>query len=232
MRVFVFDGAQGAAQALANQVREAVPRGGVLGIATGRSPLAVYQELEGFAIGMGMSGFALDEYVGVGSDSPSSFASYVRSKIEGPLGFAPSAIRVPNGLATNPNDEAAQFERELAQTRVNLQILGVGRNGHVAFNEPGSPPDSLTRVVQLSEETRSDNREDFGGPVPELAISQGIGTIMRSEQICLIATGKAKAFAISKLLQGEPDLSFPVTHLAAHPRLTLYIDRLAYSLSE
>lgn len=232
MRVFVFDTPLEAAKAMADQIREGTPKLGVLGVATGKSPLAVYKYLNGFAKDLELTGFALDEYVGVGAGQTNSFAHYVSTKIEEPLGFRRGAIRVPNGLAVDPEVEAEEFEAAIADTHVSIQILGVGRNGHIGFNEPGSPADSLTRVVTLSEETRSDNRDDFGGPVPATAITQGVATIMRAEQICLIATGESKAVAIAKLLSGDAESRFPVSILTGHPGLTVYLDQKAFSLSE
>lgn len=111
---------------------------------------------------------------------------------------------------------------------MSICVLGVGSNGHIAFNEPGSDQQSLTHVATLSESTRHDNAALFeGGSVPTHALTVGIATIMASEQIPLLACGAAKAKAIEKLVAGEPDPAFPVSYLVSHPRLTVIVDEEA-----
>lgn len=195
----------------------------VLGVATGNTMIPLYQALSKYSPLAISRGFALDEYIGLESDDVRSFAHYVRHSIEMPLGLRPGTILVP-GVTGDLVIAAADFEAEIIKTPIDIQILGVGRNGHIGFNEPGSDPGSKTRVVTLDRNTRIDNGADFSGLAPEQAITQGIGTISAARAIYLVATGANKAQAIGKLLHCEIDDLFPVTQLSNHPDLRVFID--------
>lgn len=229
MKLEILDTAQEACSAAADYISENFPKHGVLGVATGDTQVPLYQELAKRPPLSVKKAFALDEYVGLSQDDPRSFYSYLVKLVQEPLGFAAGTIRVPLGIAVDLEKEATAFESEILKEPVDLQILGVGTNGHIAFNEPGSDPSSKTRVVKLSQETRIANRADFGDFAPEAAISQGIATILRAKKLVLIATGEAKAHALSMLLAGVENPEYPVTYLASHPGLAVFADKAAAS---
>lgn len=211
------------ATAVATEIAQRANPELVLGVATGNTMLPIYQALAKFAPLEISAGFSLDEYVSLAPTDSRSFGFYVTEEIEKPLGLAPGTIRYPIGN-TDPELEAKSFEEEIRANPIDLQILGVGRNGHIAFNEPGSDIDSVTRVVELDEQTRIDNGEDFDGLAPTHAITQGISTILRAKTILLIATGATKREPIAKLLAGEIDPEFPVTYLSQHQNLLVFVD--------
>lgn len=205
----------------------------VLGVATGATPLPVYRELARRAPAHALLELvALDEYVGVSASDPRSFGAYVARHIAAPLGVPPERVHVPDGAAPDPHTEATAFEKVIDRIGpVDLQILGVGTNGHVGFNEPGSTPSSTTRVVELTEHTRRDNAPSFAGAeVPAKAITQGVSTILRARTLIVVATGRRKAAAVAALARGLVVDDLPVTFLAQHADLTLVADAAAGSL--
>jgi glucosamine-6-phosphate deaminase len=216
----------------ARYIQGSIGQNSVIGVATGRTPLALYQALAELGDISVVGGFALDEYLGVGEEQPGSFASYVRENVEPALRLSPGLIRVPNGLAKDPQAEADEFEAEILKSPIDLQILGVGANGHLAFNEPGSSATSLTRVVELSEQTRQDNQPDFPGEIPKKAITQGIGTISRAGKLCLLASGEKKVEALRRLLMEEEDESWPVTLISKHADLMVFTDEKTLGLTQ
>lgn len=231
MQLEIFDSEAEMVSAAVFEIRSRVKDGGSMGFATGRTPLAIYAELaeSGWCPEL-LSAFALDEYVGECGDSPNSFAHYVRTKIEKPLGLPRGFVRVPNGCAENLEQECMEFESAVTAADLDLQILGVGTNGHIAFNEPGSSWDSITRVVDLTEQTRADNSEDFDGVCPPRAITQGISTIMRAKHLLLIARGPSKRQALKHLIEGQVNDQIPVTHLLSHGSLKVLADKQAAAL--
>lgn len=237
MRIAVFDDRSQLAAAAADIVHAGLPEfvGRALGVATGSTPLAVYAELgrraaEGTLDAAGLSLIALDEYLGVGPADPGSYQAYVTTRIAGPLGVSAERVAVLNGLA-DPQAECRDFEARIARMGgVGIQIVGIGANGHLAFNEPGTPFDSRTHVVRLSEQTRQDNQAAFGqAPVPQYALTQGIGTVLEARRIVLLATGEEKADAVARALTGEPDVSCPASALQRHPDVVVLLDRAAAS---
>jgi glucosamine-6-phosphate deaminase len=206
----------------------------VLGVATGSSPSAVYRALaaaESEAI-RGLEVFALDEYVGLPYSRNESYHAVVESEIRAPLGLAPAKVHVPGGMAADLDEAADAYERELRDAGgVGLQIVGIGSNGHIAFNEPGSSFDSRTRVVTLNEQTRADNARFFAdaNEVPATALTQGIGTIMEAREIVLIANGVKKAEAIARAIEGQVDPQVPASVLQNHGNVTIALDEVAAS---
>jgi len=200
-------------------VAEAVSAGTVrvLGVATGSSPLALYADL-----------VALDEYVGLDADDPRSYTAYVREAIAGPLGVPDDRVLVPSGRTP---EDALAFDGAIARLGgVDLQIVGIGRNGHIGFNEPGSDPGSSTRVVELAESTRRDNAAPFGGDprdVPSHAITQGLGTILAARRIVLVASGASKAAALVAALTGPVTTDVPASFLQLHADVTVVADPAA-----
>lgn len=208
-----------------------------LGVATGSSPLAVYRELaRRHAAGLSFAraqAFMLDEYVGLDEHHPERYFNVITRDFSSHLDFAPDAVHGPNGLAADVEVEARDYDQSLAAAGgVDLQILGVGSNGHIAFNEPGSELDSRTRSIALTEQTRTDNARFFDGDisaVPKLALTQGLGTIMEARQIVLIALGEGKAEAVRSLVDSEVSPQWPISILQQHPDVTVYLDAGAAS---
>ena len=208
----------------------------VIGLATGSSPLPLYRAwAEGVkAEGLDVSrvrGFALDEYAGIPADHPESYHSVIAQEVTTPVGLTPNLVRVPAPSATA--EDAAEYDRAIVEAGgIDLQILGIGRNGHLGFNEPGSPFDSRTRRVQLMPETIRDNARFFSGAeaVPTEAITQGLGTIMEARTLVVVATGEAKADAVAEALTGEISERSPASVLRQHHQVIWCLDRAAASL--
>ena len=170
----------------------------MIGLATGSSPLAIYAELaaqvrDGSLDPSRMRGFALDEYVGIPEDHPESYASVLRREVVEPLGLDPSQVVVPDGRATDLEAACAAYEAAIREAGgVDLQILGIGANGHIGFNEPTSSFASRTRLKTLAPQTRADNARFFDEPdeVPTHCLTQGLGTIMEARELLLVAQGE------------------------------------------
>lgn len=204
----------------------------VLGVATGGTPqllyrdLAVLAERHGLRRG-GVEVFALDEYVGLPSDAPQSYATVVRQEVTEPLQLDPRRVHVPDGSAHDAAAEAMRYDTAMQNAGgVRLQILGIGSNGHIGFNEPGSPFDSRTRVIDLDESTRRANARFFDrfDDVPTQAITQGIATILGAEELVLLAFGEAKAAAVAAMLEQPPTTATPASALQGHPNVTILLD--------
>jgi len=209
----------------------------VLGLATGSSPQPVYSELASSIRNQHIDvshvrGFALDEYVGLSPDHPASYHSTIHREVVVPLGLDPDLVLVPRGNITEVSHAGEDFEERLSQSGgVDIQLLGVGSNGHVGFNEPGSSLASLTRVKTLAEQTRRDNARFFDSPeeVPTHCVTQGIGTILRAKRIILLAFGASKAQALSRAVEGPITSSCPASAIQLHPRVTVLADLEAAS---
>lgn len=201
-------------------------RNPVLGLATGSSPVPIYRALAGREDFSGVRGFALDEYVGLGSNDPQSYLSVIHREIVGPLGMDPSLVLVPDGLTLDASAEADRYETAIRDAGgVDVQILGLGSNGHLAFNEPPSSFTSGTREVALSDSTRHDNARFFPhfDDVPTHAITQGLATIMSARVLVLVASGVRKAGAVARALQGPATEDFPASILQEHPHVTVIL---------
>ena len=203
----------------------------VLGVATGSSPVSTYRALaEARREGADFSQVrcvALDEYVGIPEADPRSYHAFVRREIAGPLGVPSDHLLVLDGNAPDPAAACGAFEEVLrAWGGVGLQLLGIGRNGHVGFNEPGSALDSRTRLSALSETTRADNARFFPRPddVPAYCLTQGVGTIAEARTIVLVASGPRKAAAVAAAVEGPVTEACPASFLQRHPDATLILD--------
>lgn len=208
----------------------------VLGLATGDSPLGAYTALarrvaRGELDLSGASGFALDEYVGLAPSDPRSYRSVIDRTVTTPLGMRAAAVHVPDGSADDLAAAADAYERAIAETGVDIQVLGIGSNGHIGFNEPGSPFATRTRVVALSRRTLLDNARFFASPddVPTHALTQGIGTIMRAKRIVLLALGERKADAVQAAVEGPVTVDCPASVLQTHPDAVVIADEAAAS---
>ena len=212
-----------------------------LGLATGRTMEPVYRALVNALAGWSAPArarllaswrsFNLDEYVGLGPAHPGSFAAYMGQHLVGPLGLDPARVCLPDGLAADPAAEARRYGRALAEAGgIGLQLLGLGLNGHVGFNEPPCGPATGTRVVDLCPTTRQQNAAAFGGDpaaVPAQAITLGLAEIRAASRIVLVVTGAAKAPVLTRLLQEPPSPALPASWLQGHPAVTLVADRAA-----
>lgn len=207
----------------------------VLGLATGSTPLPVYEALRARLNGVDVSqvrGFALDEYVGLDPAHIESYRSVITREVVEPLGLDPQRIHVPNGAEATIQHAGADYEAAIAAAGgVDLQILGIGTDGHIGFNEPGSSFASRTRVKTLTEQTREDNARFFDSidDVPRHCITQGLGTILDARELLLVAQGEGKADAVAAMIEGPVASICPASALQLHARATVIIDRAAAS---
>lgn len=210
----------------------------VLGLATGSSPLHIYDELaaryEAGEVSFAQAkGFSLDEYVGLPAEHPETYHNVIRKDFVHRVDFDDSAVRGPDGLATDIPAFCAEYEAAMAAAGgVDLQILGIGTDGHIGFNEPGSSLASRTRIKTLTKQTRVDNARFFDNDisqVPTHCITQGLGTIMSARQIVLVASGAHKAEAVHQMAEGAVSAMWPGTILQHHPHVTVLLDEAAAS---
>lgn len=239
----VADAAAGAmvvADVFARTLDEAGESGAVLGLATGSSPVPAYAELirrhreEGLSFAEARA-FLLDEYIGLPTGHEQSYHRFIRENFTAHIDIDDSAVISPDGAAADPVAEAASYDRRIREAGgVDLQILGIGSNGHIAFNEPGSSLASRTRVVGLARSTIEDNSRyfDSADDVPVRALSQGLGTILAARRIVLTATGAGKAAAVAQLAEGAISARWPATALQMHPDVTVVVDEAAASQLE
>ena len=208
----------------------------VLGVATGSTPLAVYAELaatRGDRDLSGLTAFALDEYVGLGPEHPQSYRQTLMREFAAPLGLDPRQVVVPDGDPHGLADAGAAFEAAIVEAGgVGLQLLGIGTDGHVGFNEPGSSLASRTRVKTLTEATRRDNARFFDtvDEVPIHCVTQGLGTIREARHLILLAFGAGKADAVAAAVEGPVSASTPGSIIQLHPHVTVVLDAAAAGL--
>lgn len=175
--------------------------------------------------------YNLDEYVGLPPEHPHSFRAYMWRNLYSHVDANPNSVQVPNGMARDREAECRRYEDAMrSDGGIDLCVLGVGKNGHIGFNEPGSPVDSRTRVVRLGSSTREANAETFGDDeVPELAITVGIRTILKARRVLLLASGQDKARIVEKALEGPVDEAVPASFLRLHHNVTMFLDLEAAS---
>ncbi|HSL58735.1 MAG TPA: glucosamine-6-phosphate deaminase [Acidimicrobiales bacterium] len=234
MRVVVTDHADEADRALADELAAALASAPApaIGVATGATPRGGYRELvrrhrAGGLVAGSPSLWLVDEYVGLAPDDPRTYRAEVHRELADPLGIA--RVHGPDAWATDAVAACDRFEAEVVAAGVDLQVLGIGRNGHIGFNEPGTRFDSTTRRVRLSPTTRADNARHFQRPddVPHLGITQGIGTLLRARRVVLVATGTAKADALAAAVDGPVSERCPASALRRHPDVLVLCDRAA-----
>ena len=207
----------------------------VLGLATGSTPLPVYEALRSRLEGVDVSrvrGFALDEYVGIDPAHPESYRSVITREVVEPLGLDPALVRTPDGSALGIEHHGEEYEAAILDAGgIDLQILGIGTDGHIGFNEPGSSFASQTRVKTLTEQTRRDNARFFDSidDVPMHCITQGLGTILRARHLVLLAFGEGKAAAVAGAVEGPLSASLPGSAIQLHARATVVVDEAAAS---
>lgn len=205
----------------------------VLGLATGSTPLPVYRALASRRDEMDLSSvsaFALDEYVGLPVTHAESYRSVITREVVEPLGLKPSRVHVPNGALETIEHAGDDYEAAIEEAGgIDLQILGIGTDGHIGFNEPGSSFASRTRVKTLTAQTRRDNARFFASEdeVPMHCITQGLGTIQNARHLVLLAFGAGKARAIAGAVEGPVTASLPGSALQLHRRATVIVDEEA-----
>jgi glucosamine-6-phosphate deaminase len=237
MKIIIKDTAAEAAGAVADIVLRQIGEkpDSVLGLPTGGTPLAVYARLrDEYRNGRGcyrsLTTFNLDEYVGLSSDDPASYACYMRENLFAHVNIDLNRTHIPHGLAVDAAEEANRYEALIsAYGGIDLMLLGLGRNAHIGFNEPGSLHASRTRGVALTASTLKANAPYFppGVTPPSHAITMGIGTILESRKIVVLATGAEKAEAIAASVNGPPSTAVPGSALIRHADTIIVVDRAA-----
>lgn len=209
----------------------------ILGLATGSTPVGLYKRMIDEHQETGRSykdviTFNLDEYYGLPKDHEQSYWTFMHKNLFNYLDCPEDHIHVPSGEGENPEENAKEYEDELKKYTVDIQVLGIGSDGHIAFNEPGTPFTAETHVADLAEQTIEDNARFFYGDkskVPTKAVTMGLASIMRSKKILLIATGANKSDAVYGMLKGEKTTDCPASILQDHPDVTVIMDETAAS---
>lgn len=232
MKVIVAENASELGKQAFKLLAEAVAGGAkTLGLATGSSPVELYQEIVASDLDFtDMTSINLDEYVGLAPDNVQSYHYFMQEHL---FKFKPfKASYVPDGLAKDVQAECDRYNQLIKDNPIDLQVLGIGQNGHIAFNEPGTPFDSVTHEVALTESTIQANSRFFDSidEVPKSAICMGISNIMTAKEILLIAKGKNKAQAVKDMLEGPITEAVPASVLQKHPHVTVVLDQNAASL--
>jgi glucosamine-6-phosphate deaminase len=207
----------------------------VLGLATGSSPLAVYRDLArrhaaGEVSFAAARAFLLDEYVGLAPDHPRSYRRFIAEELERHVDFRSDAIRGPDAVSADVPAACAAYEAAIAEAGgVDLQLLGIGTDGHIGFNEPGSSLASRTRIKTLTDRTRQDNARFFPSldAVPRHVVTQGVGTILEARHLVLLASGAAKAEAVARAVEGPVTAMVPASALQLHPHVSVVVDEPA-----
>jgi len=224
-----------AARKIAAQVR-AKPDS-VLGLATGGSPVAVYRELirmhqqEGLDFSR-VTTFNLDEYLGLGPEHPASYFNFMWTNLFQHINVRPERVHLPDGLAQNVPASCLAYESAIREAGgIDLQLLGIGSDGHIAFNEPASSLSSRTRIKTLTERTRRDNASFFaeGEEVPQHVITMGVGTIMEAREVVLLGFGKGKADAMAAAIEGAVTQMVPASALQFHEKACFLLDEASAS---
>ena len=208
-----------------------------LGLATGSSPIGLYQNLIKMFQNKEISfkeikTYNLDEYCGLPKSHPESYYSFMYRNLFSHVDIKDENIHIPSSEGEDMQKNCDDYNRLLHQTTIDLQLLGIGGNGHIGFNEPGTPFDRETFLVKLAERTRQDNKMLFkeDEEVPRYAITMGIKNIMEAKKIVMLISGKSKAEAVKRLLSGEITTNFPASILHKHPDVTVIIDEPAAAL--
>lgn len=209
----------------------------VLGLATGSTPIGLYNKLidaykKGKISFKDVVSYNLDEYLGIDRNHKESYYQFMHTHLFDHIDIKKENTHLPNN--TLPTDEHVikAYNEALGKTKIDIQILGIGANGHIGFNEPGSPFENETFAVDLTEQTRRDNLRFFNhiDEVPKRAVTMGIKTILKSKKIILMATGKNKAEAVYKMIKGPVTTELPASALQKHPDVVVILDRAAACL--
>lgn len=205
-----------------------------LGLATGSTPIGIYRTLvedhkKRNTSYRAVTTFNLDEYVGLDPAHEQSYRHYMKEHLFDHIDGDERDRHIPNGCAENKEEECGRYDDLLDSKPIDLQLLGIGQNGHIGFNEPGTSFDLRTHVVELDRQTRLDNARNFDSlkDVPTHAMTMGIKDIMRAKRIILVATGSAKANAVKAFIQGPVTEDMPASALREHPDVEVYVDQEA-----
>lgn len=225
-----------AAEEIASQIQKKADS--VLGLATGGTPEGVYEQLIDIHKNQNLSfrsvvTFNLDEYVGLVADDPNSYRYYMKKRLFSHIDLPKAHYFLPDGTSEDLLQECEDYDNLISSHGgIDLQLLGIGHNGHIGFNEPGTSFSTKTHTVQLKQQTIEANSRYFSAleDVPKQAITMGIESILNSKKIILLAAGKNKAAAVKRLIEGDVDESFPASALHLHPDTAIFIDRDAASL--
>lgn len=224
----------------ADILQKYVERGKTLGLATGSTPVETYKELirrhqeEGLSF-KDCRAFLLDEYVGLPREHEQSYYSFIRANFTSHVDIPDELVQSPDGTSPHPAEAAQAYEDAMIEAGgVDIQILGVGTNGHIGFNEPSSSLNSVTRLKTLHPQTIKDNARFFASTdeVPQHVLTQGLGTIQRARHLLLLATGEGKANAVKALAEGPLSAHCPASILQWHPHATVIVDEAAASKLE
>ena len=204
----------------------------VLGLATGSSPIGLYQNMikdhqENGTSYADITSFNLDEYVGIDRNHEQSYYTFMHENLFKGIDIKEENVHVPYG---DTKADCDAYEKAMEDYSVDIQVLGIGANGHIGFNEPGTPFSETTHIVTLTEKTRQDNARFFENDinqVPTHAITMGIATIMKAKKILLVATGKNKADAVAAMVNKAPDVNCPASVLQNHPDVVVIVDEAA-----
>ncbi len=207
-----------------------------LGLATGSTPLGLYHNLIDAHLRDGIdysrvTTVNLDEYEGLSPDNEQSYAYFMRHNLFDALGITPDRTHIENGLAADPDAECARYDALLERLPRDIQLLGIGSNGHIAFNEPHTPFEATTHLVTLDESTVRDNARFFTSmeEVPRRAFTMGLKHIMQAKEILILATGEGKANAVYGMVEGPVTTALPASVLQLHPSCTVIVDEAAAS---
>ncbi len=243
MRVIITKDYDAMSRRAAKFVRELVEKkpDAVIGFATGSTPIGLYKELirmhkeDGLDFSKIVT-FNLDEYIGLPKDHPESYHTFMWENLFKHINVNPSNVHIPDGTVPDVEAYCQWYEERIKKFGgIDLQILGIGRDGHIGFNEPGSSLGSRTRIKTLARETIEDNARFFDGDVnkvPRQAITMGVGTIMEAKVLLLLASGKNKAEAVKKTVEGPITAMVPASIMQLHPKAILILDEEAASLLE
>lgn len=239
MDIIIVEDAAAVAKRAAEIMARAIVRSAnpVIGVATGSSPLGTYQELAAMVSAgkldvADVKAFALDEYVGLDPAHPESYRSVIAKTVTEQLGLKPENVNVPAGAVADLDAACADYEHRIAAAGgIDIQLLGIGSNGHIGFNEPVSSFASRTRVKTLAPQTRADNARFFEGDidVPMHCVTQGLGTILDARELLLVAQGEGKADAVAAMIEGPVASVCPASALQLHGKATVVIDEAAAS---
>ena len=218
--------------------KEFLKPGKVLGLATGSTPLGLYARMvkdhkENKTSYQDIKSFNLDEYVGLPTSHPESYYAFMHRNLFDLIDIKEENVHIPSGLGEDLESQAKEYDKMIDECPVDIQLLGIGSDGHIAFNEPGTSFSSGTHVTDLAESTIKDNCRFFDNDiskVPTQAVTQGIGTIMKAKNILLIATGENKAQAVKDMIEGPIDENCPASILQKHKNVTVIVDEPAAAL--
>jgi len=241
MRIRIFQSAQAAAHALAKEIARALAKDPtlVLGLPTGRTPVPLYRELarlgEGGAIDFSRATtFNLDEFLGLSGADPRSYRGFMQQHLFAHVNLRPSRIHFLDGMSSDVERECDRYEQAIRRAGgIDLQILGLGQNGHIGFNEPGRALIARTHRVRLTRSTRAANAALFNGrvaSVPREALSMGMATILHTARIVMLATGASKARCVQRMIEGPLTTALPASFLQVHRRVEVWLDRAAAGL--